>query len=106
MKPILTIHKEIAKAEYAKSPLGQVEKKIAKCMEQTRLKGFVMPELEAKKIYEIRDANEKAQMEYIERTNKEHREAVDIMLLEAMTKELAIWEAFLQNNQNTTETIS
>jgi uncharacterized protein YicC (UPF0701 family) len=99
-KSVLTIHKEIEKAAYAKSPLGQIEKKLNKFYQEMKHSGKKLPEDISHKIFDIRDAHEKAQMEYIERTNREHREAVDAMLLEAMTKEFAL----ISEYQSTAET--
>lgn len=87
---ILTIHKEIAKKEYAASPLGKTERALTKIYDDLKLKNGSLPESVAKQIYDIRDTNEKWNLAYIERTNKEHREAIDAKLLEAMSKELEI----------------
>lgn len=88
MKSILNIHKEIIKKEYEKSPLGQMEKKLRRFYES----GEVLSEEAAKLIFDIRREHEKKQEEYIELTNKQHREETDKMLFDAWTKELAIIE--------------
>lgn len=87
---ILSIHKEIEKRKYAESDLGKAEKELGKIYDSLKIKNSKLPEDIAKKIYDIRDENEKWQTEYIERTNREHKEAVDGKLLESMTKELEI----------------
>lgn len=86
----LSIHKEIEKKKYAESPLGQVEREMTKIYDGLKLKGLVLPESISKMIYDIRDENEKWQLDYIERTNREHKEAINAKLLESMTKELTI----------------
>lgn len=100
MKSGLTIHKEIQKAEYAKSPLGQLEKKLGKFYQDLLLKREKLPEDIAKKVYDIRDAHEKAQTQYIEDSQRRDREAVDAMLFDAMNKE---WN-LLEQYQSTTMT--
>lgn len=87
---VLTIHREMQKKLYQESPLGKVEKEIGRIYDDLKLKSKELPEDIAKEIYAIREENEKWQLEYIERTNKEHREAIDAKLLESMTRELAI----------------
>lgn len=89
---VLSIHKEIAKKEYQQSPLGKVERKLTKIYDNMKLNSQALPESIAKEVYDIRDENEKWNLAYIERTNKEHREAIDAKLLEAMSKELDILE--------------
>lgn len=86
----LSIHKEIEKKNYAESPLGKIEREITKIYDAMKLSSTALPEDVAKKIYDIRDENEKWQLDYIERTNREHKEAVNNKLLESMTKELGI----------------
>jgi hypothetical protein len=86
----LTIHKEMQKKLYQESELGKVEREITKIYDNLTLKKQQLPEEISKKIFDIRDENEKWQLEYIERTNREHREAVDAKLLESMSKELDI----------------
>ena len=86
-KSILTIQKEILKKEYAKSPLGILEKNIGEFYVEMNRKKKKLPEDVAKQIYDIRDGNEKAVMKYIEDSQKRDREAVDSLLLEAMSKE-------------------
>lgn len=90
MPTALSIQKDLLKREYANSPLGKVEREITKIYDSLKLKESQLPEDIAKQIYDIRDENEKWQLAYIERTNKEHKEAVDGKLLESMTKELDI----------------
>lgn len=89
-KSILTIHKEMEKKEYAKSPLGKVEKELGQIYDAMRLKNEALPEDIAKQIYDVRDDNEKWQMKYIEDRLKADREAVDAKLLESMSSELDI----------------
>lgn len=87
---VLSIHKELEKKQYAESPLGKAEREMTKIYDALKLSGKALSEDVAKKIYDVRDENEKWQLEYIERTNREHKEAVDGKLLESMTKELNI----------------
>lgn len=96
-KSILTIHKEILKKEYAKSPLGILERKIREFYEEIVRSGTQLPEDISKKINEIRTKNEKDQEEYVEYSLKRDRENVDNLLFESMTKE---WE-LLNNYKNT-----
>lgn len=90
MPNILKIHKEIAKKEYAESALGKVERELTRIYDNLKITKSALPEEIAKQVYDIRDENEKWNLDYIERTNKEHREAIDAKLLEAMSKELEI----------------
>lgn len=85
---MLSIHKEIEKKNYSESPLGVVEKKLTRIYDDLRLQKEKFPEDLSKKIHDIRDANEKWQMKYIEDSLREQREKVDEKLLEAMTEEL------------------
>ena len=93
-KSALTIHKEILKKEYEKTPLGQLEKKIRKFYNEVKLNRWILPDDLLKKISDIRNENEKAQLEYIERTNREHREYIDTTLFEAMSKEWTLLEKY------------
>lgn len=86
----LSIHKEIEKKAYAESPLGKAEREITKVYDSLTLSGKKLPEDVSKQIYDLRDENEKWQLAYIERTNREHKEAINNKLLESMTKELEI----------------
>lgn len=92
-KSLLTIHREILKKEYDKSPLGIVEKKLKEFYGKNK----ILPKHILKEISAIREENEKAQMKYIEDSQREDREAVDRMLLESMEKELSI----INNYKNT-----
>mgnify|MGYP001609316727 CR=1 FL=1 len=94
MPTALSIHKEIEKKKYAESPIGLKEKSLRKIYDSLTLKNEKLPEEVAKKVYDVRDENEKWQMEYIRKTNLEHKEAVDAKLLESMTKELDILNAY------------
>jgi hypothetical protein len=91
-KSVLTIHKEIERKEYAASPLGKLEKVIGEIYREMQLKKEALPEDLAKQVYDIREENEKWQMQYIDDRLKADREAVDSKLLESMTRELAILE--------------
>lgn len=93
-KSVLTIHKEIEKKAYAESPLGKLEKEIGRIYDAFKIKNKKLPEDVAEKIYDIRDENEKWQLEYIERTNREHKEAIDAKLLDSMTRELNILKEY------------
>lgn len=92
-KSVLTIHKEYIKAEYAKSPLGKLEKKLRAFYDKINLKQITLTQAEIDAINKIRTENEEWNTAYIERTEKEQREAVDAKLLEAFTAELKILEA-------------
>jgi len=89
-KSALTIHKEILKKEYAESPLGKIERELTKIYDGMKLSGQALPEDVAKDIFDVRDENEKWQMNYIDERLKLDREAVDSKLLESMSKELDI----------------
>jgi type II secretory pathway component PulJ len=111
-KSILTLHKEIEKAEYAKSPLGIVEKKLGKIYQDFRLKNDALPESVAKQVYDIREENEKwitqftaDNAEMIKKLQVEWRDEIDERLLKALSKELKIVEAFLQTKHSTTENV-
>ena len=96
-KGMLSLHKEILKKEYEQSPLGKIEKELRKYYEGVELKKYdKLPEDLAEQVFDIREENEKAQLDYIEQANKRHKEAVDEMLLTAMTKELEIIRNFLK----------
>ena len=90
LKSGLTIHKEIQKKEYEKSPLGKVERALTKIYDKMRLENKALPENIAKKVYDTRDENEKWQMKYVDDRTRADREAVDEKLLESMSKELDI----------------
>lgn len=94
-KSILTIHKEIERKEWEKTPLGQLEKNIRQFYNRMSKNGKRLPEEVAKKVYEIRTENEKIQLEYIERTNREHKEFIDQSLLKSMGEE---WELIKEYN--------
>jgi len=105
-KSATTIAKEIEKEAYAKSPIGLAERRITKFYDGMKLKGQALPEDIAKKIYNVRDENEKWQLEYIEQTTKQHRIDVDNKLLESFNKELEIIDEYLKtNSQNTPENV-
>lgn len=90
-KNMLSIHKEMEKKEYAESPLGKIEKQLRNFYEGVEIKKWEkLPEHLAEQVFEIREENEKKQLEYIDQANKKHKQFVDEMLLEAMTKELEI----------------
>lgn len=89
------------KREYAKTPLGITERKLTKIYDEMRLSNKSLPEDVSKKIYDIRNANEQAQKDYIDMTLKRDKKAVDDMLLESMTNELGILNNYL--NQSTTK---
>lgn len=97
-KSILTINKEIEKKAYLETPLGKVEKALRKFYDDLKLKNSKLPEDVAKQVYDIRDANEQAIKDYMDRSNKEHRESIDNFLLQAMSKELEL----VTNYQSTT----
>lgn len=97
-KSILTINKEIERKAYFETPLGKVEKALRKFYDELKLKSSKLPEDVAKQVYDIRDANEKAITEYMAKASKEHREAVDKLLFDAMSKELEL----VTNYQSTT----
>ena len=98
MKSVTTLHRELLKKDYAASPLGIAEKKISKFYEDMVAKSQALPEEIAKKVYDIREANEKAQMDYIERSQRENREMVDSLLLDSFTKEIAVLEDYLNKH--------
>jgi hypothetical protein len=89
-KSVLTIHKEMERKEYAASPLGKIEKTIGEIYRDMQLKKLALPEDLAKQVYDIREENEKWQMNYIDERLKKDREAVDAKLLESMSRELDI----------------
>lgn len=99
-KSLLTIHKEILKKEHAKSPLGILEKNIGDFYSKMQRDRKQLPEDIAEKIYNIRDANEKNVMAYIEASQKRDKENVDEILLHSMTKEWEIINAYLKNNDS------
>lgn len=96
-KSVLTIEKEILKKEYEKSPLGQIEKKLRAFYDGMVTKGEVLPEEIAKKVYDIREENEKRTMEYVDDRLKQDRETVDNFLLDAMTREEEVLNNFIVN---------
>jgi hypothetical protein len=49
------------------------------------------------KINKLRTDNEQWQLDYIDRTNKEHKEAVDNKLIETMSEELVLLKEFIKN---------
>lgn len=91
---MMTIHKEIEKKEYEKSPLGLLEKRLRTAYDKLTLNKKQLPEDLAKQIYDIREKNEKDQMEYIDFRLVEDRKAVDAMLTDAFNKELEILEKY------------
>lgn len=95
----LTIQKEIEKKAYAKTPLGQAEKKMRAFYMDVELGKLKLTDQDKEKINKIREDNEKWQMEYIERTNNEHRLAVDAKLLESFNEEIALLEQISTANQ-------
>lgn len=99
MKSILSIHKEILKKEYAKSPLGIIERKLREFYVEMERSKKQLPEEYAKKIFDIRNNNEVAQSKYVEDSLKRDREAVDKMLLEAMEQELEIINNYKSNGE-------
>mgnify|MGYP001610017802 CR=1 FL=1 len=98
MKSLLSIQKEMLKKEYDKTELGQLQKKIGKFYNQVKENQWILPDNLLKQVNDIRNENEKAQMEYIERTNREHREYLDQTLLESMSKEWSLLEKY-QNDK-------
>lgn len=87
----MSIHKEMEKKEYAESPLGKIEKELRDFYEGVEIKKYEpLPEHLAEQVFDIREANEKKQLDYIDEANQKHKQAVNEMLLEAMTKELKI----------------
>lgn len=96
MKSILSIHKEILRKEYAKSPLGLLEKRLTQIHTLLMMNKHPIPEEIIEQINDIRDENEKQQLEYIERTEKENREAVDSMLQKSMEKEVELLENYIK----------
>lgn len=90
MPNVLSIHREIEKKAYAESPLGKVERALTKIYDGLKLDQKKLPEDVSKQIFDVRDENEKWQLEYIERTNREHKDAINAKLLESMTRELEI----------------
>lgn len=95
-RSVISIHKEIEKEQHKKSPLGQVEAELGSIYNDLKAKNHVLPEVIAKQVYEIRDESEKAILAYIERTNREHKEANDAMLLSAMKRELKVLKKHLK----------
>ena len=95
-RSLISIHKEIEKKAYRETPLGKVEAEIGKIYSDLKAKGARLPESVCKEIFDIRTGNEKDQLAYIERTNREHKEAVDEMLLKAMSKELKVIKKHLK----------
>lgn len=98
-KSILTIHKEIYKKEYYKSPLGILEKKLGKFYEDMRRKKVEVPKETAQAIIKIREDNEKAQQDYIEESQKRDREKVDEILFNSMQAEWDIISKFQINDE-------
>jgi hypothetical protein len=94
MSSVLTIHKEIEKKEYEKSPLGQLEKKLRKFYDSLVIKKKKLPENLAKEVYDLRTAHEKKYMDYLDERVKKDKEAIDVMLSEAFTKELEILKKY------------
>lgn len=97
-KSILTISKEIEKKAYLETPLGKVEKTLRKFYDELKLKDSKLPESVAKQVYDIRDDNTKAIEKYMAEASKRDRDAIDSLLLEAMSKELEL----VTNHQSTT----
>lgn len=93
-KSALTIQKEIIKKEYEKSPLGLMEKELRAFYDSLVTKGEKLPEEFAKQVFDIREANEKRTMDYVDERLKIDREAVDGFLLESMTKEKEVLNSF------------
>jgi hypothetical protein len=93
-KSMMTIHKEIEKKEYAKSPLGLLEKKISAFYDKMVMAQKKLPENLAKEVYDIRDKQEKKYMEYLELRMVEDKKHIDSLLEEAFIKELAILEKY------------
>lgn len=89
-KGVLTIHRELEKENYRKSPLGQLEKKLNSFYKRMKEEGKSLPENLAKEIYDIREAQEKAYENYVNERIVKDREAVDNLLMEAFNKELEI----------------
>lgn len=94
-KSHLTIQKELIKEAYSKSPLGVMERRLNEIHDTLYLGGKEAPEDVLKEIDKIRTENEKKQIEYIEFRLKTDREVIDDMLLESMTKEVALLEPLI-----------
>lgn len=90
----LGIHKEILRQEYAKTEVGKAEAKLKEFYGNLKKKGEALPEEIAEQVYNIREANEQAQLEYIKQSEKENREKVDQILLDSFNKEIAILENY------------
>lgn len=99
-KSVLTIHRELAKKEHAKSPLGKLEKELSRFYDEMILKKKQLPEEFAEQIYDIRDNQEQWMLDYIERTNLEQKKAIDDKLFESMTKELEVINKYRGTIQN------
>lgn len=90
-KSVTTIHREIQKREYAKSPLGLVEKELGEIINDLRTgKLPKLPEDISEKIYNIREQNEKVVPEYVKKRLQIDREYIDNLLFVAMSSELKI----------------
>ncbi len=95
-KSMVSIHRELEKEAYKKTPLGIVEGRIAVAYKELQEKGIAPTHAVALKINKIRKDNEDAQLAYIDKTNREHKIAVDKMLLKSMSAELKVLESFLK----------
>ncbi len=90
----MTIHKELEREKWEATPLGQKEVRLKKFYKSMQNDKKVLPEDYAKRIYDIRDAHEKEQLAYIEKTEKEQALAVDAMLAVSFDKEIAVIEEY------------
>jgi hypothetical protein len=91
-KSILTIHKEVEKKEYEKTPLGQAEKKLRAFYDEAYLKDNPIPEDILKQIDTIREEQAKKYDDYIQERMRIDKEWIDTELLNAMTREISLLE--------------
>jgi len=94
MVNMLSVHKELAKKAHAESDLGKLEKRISQFWDNVYLKDLKLPQEFVDKVNKIRTDNEQAQLDYIEKTNKEHREWIDQSLKKAMSEEAKLLDEF------------
>lgn len=100
-KSILTIHKEMEKKAFSETEMGKLEKKLRTFYDNLVTKSTPLPEEYAKQIYDIRVNHEQKQMDYIKESQVRDAKAIDEMLMDAFTKEVAIIEDY-QSNSTTT----
>ena len=95
---VIQIQKEIEKKEYANSPVGKLEREMTKFYDEMKVTGKALPEDVAKKIYDIRDENEKKHKEYIDMTLQRDKDAINELLINSFTRELEIINNWKKQN--------